>query len=281
MNRAAPLVLLLLLVGCRPDAIHARVQVSPRLAASCIALDVLSMSGEVLHTEQVVRSPGKDTVNIAVFQGKLPQEVRLQARARWGSECEEGTLKANGRSATVDARFEREVGSYTLDLSLSAAEDADGDGFLSGELGGLDCDDSRDARNPAAQEVCDAIEDRNCNGLRGCEDYSACGAGCVWVPASLAFTQGRPESIVGDCAGPITLERLGVSGEPSLPAYETRFTLKSEFPGTIVTLHGMDSANMPTGRRAHTRLRLALKRSSYEEVLLSALKQTWKRGYCC
>ena len=43
-----------------------------------------------------------------------------------------------------------------------AANDADGDGFMSAAAGGTDCDDSNAAIHPDAEEVCDGL-DNNCN----------------------------------------------------------------------------------------------------------------------
>ena len=42
--------------------------------------------------------------------------------------------------------------------------DADGDGFISAALGGLDCDDGDDTTSPAEGETCDGL-DNDCDGL--------------------------------------------------------------------------------------------------------------------
>lgn len=235
MNRAVPLLLLLVLVGCRPDAIHARVQIVPELRATCIALDVLSPKGDVLHTEQVPRPSGKDVVNIAVFQGAWGRDVQFQARALLGTACE-GALLYNGRSAPQTARFERSVGAVTLELSLpSRDEDRDGDGFVSRDQGGADCDDTQSSRHPNAQEACYADADLNCNGLFGCEDTAVCpSTDCAWRPHMLAITyDGMPESVVGRCVGPLVVERQHASGRAAAPGYDTLLTFKNEFPQPV------------------------------------------------
>ena len=231
MNRA-PLLLLVVLVGCRPDAIHARVQIDPEVRATCVALDVLSPEGDVLRTEQVARPPGKDAVNIAVFQGAWGRDVQLQARALWGTACE-GTLVPNGRSQPVAARFERQVGTFDLLLRTPGeGEDRDGDGFLSVEQGGADCDDGRGLQNPGALEVCNASEDRNCDGRLGCEDSACAGkAGCVWPARKLAFKDVVPVR-TGLCTR-MTVERQDASGTPTAPEASTTVTLTRTFPNEV------------------------------------------------
>ena len=214
--KRVPLFLLLVLAGCRQDALHARIQVSPGLKATCVALDVSSPDGTLLSSVQVPRPPGKDEVRVAVFQEELPREVSLQARALWGSACEDA-LVSNGRSEPVAARFEREVGTFELTLrALTSQEDGDGDGFLSRERGGADCDDGRKAQNPGAPEVCDASEDLTCDGKWGCEDSACMGKSeCVW-PARTLVLVGDASVRSGQCSQ-VTVERRDAMGALTRP----------------------------------------------------------------
>src|SRR6218665_603366 len=172
MYRVLP-VLLLVLSGCSdPGAVQARIQFDPDVQATCIALDLLSNDGAVLKTQLVPRSEGKNEANIGVFRGDFPQDIQLQARALWGTECQE-PLFYNGKSQAAPVSFKSGVtGSVTLTLFRpDPSEDADQDGFVAAALGGPDCDDSRGDSSPKAQqEVCDANAALNSNGQLGCDD---------------------------------------------------------------------------------------------------------------
>ncbi|MCK6516500.1 putative metal-binding motif-containing protein, partial [Myxococcota bacterium] len=56
-----------------------------------------------------------------------------------------------------------DVEDSATDTLGAPAEDEDNDGFLSHLAGGSDCDDEDASVNPAAQEVCDGV-DNNCDG---------------------------------------------------------------------------------------------------------------------
>src|SRR5689334_5520097 len=118
MNRVVP-ALLLVLWGCGGDrvALQALIQVDPQLPASCIALDVIREDGTVLQSQKLARLPDRQELRVAIFQGALPRDIQLQARALWGTACEEPLL-ANGWSAPVTARFEPAVGTVSLRLEL-------------------------------------------------------------------------------------------------------------------------------------------------------------------
>ena len=226
MYRVFP-VLFLLLAGCSRDegSVLALIQPDPGLQATCIALDVLSPSGEVIRTQLLPRPEGQQEFRIAVFPGERPQDIQLQARALWGTECQE-PLFYNGRSKAVPARFESGVtGSVTLTLFRpDASEDADQDGFVAAALAGPDCDDSRGDSNPKApQEVCDASADLNCNGQLGCDDATCSTvATCSRVATSLTFMTSPISAGVGECV-PVTVERRDRNGQPAAPNHRTEF----------------------------------------------------------
>ena len=226
----ALLSLVLVLAGChRDDAIRVRVQVPGELKATCVAVDVWASDGREPLTRQVVRQSGRGELVIAVFQGGLPREVQLQARALWGSACDE-TLRPNGRSEVLSTRFmSGEIQDVTLALPEPTAEtDGDGDGFLSQKQEGSDCDDGAAARNPGAAEVCDATADFNCDNALGCAD-ATCTGECAWAPARLVF-KGLDNALAGECAGPVTVERQDDAGHVSFVGYDTRFSLANTFP---------------------------------------------------
>jgi len=232
MNRAAP-ALLLVLLGCGGDqgAFQALIQIDPQLPASCIALDLTTADGTLLQTQKLGRPLDRNELRVAVFQGELPRDIHLQARALWGAACEEPLL-ANGRSAPVTARFERSVGSVTLQLSLPPASlDADRDGFIAREAGGPDCDDTRSPRRPGVQELCDASEDLNCDGLRGCDDATCARQACSRVARSIVFTSPVRRVPAGECSRePVVVERRDALGRPTAPNDATPIELGASLP---------------------------------------------------
>ena len=230
MNRAL-LALLLALAGCSQPSgsLKVLIQVAPELKATCIALDMSSSEGKEVLTKQVVRPNGRERVLIAVYQGTLPSEIQLQARALWGAACD-GTLRPNGHSEVVDAHFvSGEIPDFNLTLAAPSSEaDRDRDGFISRDQGGSDCDDTLESTNPGAQEVCDATADFNCDNALGCAD-ATCTGECAWVPTQLVF-KGLDNALTGECAGPVRVERQDDAGHASFAGYDTRFSLASTFP---------------------------------------------------
>ncbi|MFY0584095.1 putative metal-binding motif-containing protein [Cystobacter fuscus] len=174
---------------------------------------------------------------MAVFRKDLPADVQLQARALWGREGCEGESFYNGRSEPVGVHFEPGTKDVTLTLSPpSAAEDEDRDGFVTSQLGGADCDDKESKRQPQAQEVCDASDDLNCNGQRGCDDSACSPSACSRAPTSLVFSPSDLTTIAGQCSAPVIVERRESDGKPSLAGFATPITLASTF-GPGVTFH--------------------------------------------
>jgi|GEM_PF-2491105 len=226
MYRVLP-VLLLVLSGCSdPGAVQARIQFDPDVQATCIALDLLSNDGAVLKTQLVPRSEGKNEANIGVFRGDFPQDIQLQARALWGTECQE-PLFYNGKSQAAPVSFKSgEVESLTLSLTRPGPdEDSDQDGFVAASRNGPDCLDSRGDANPKAQqESCDASADLNCNGRLGCDDAMCSGVTttCSWVATSLSFKTSPISAGVGECVA-VTVERHDRNGQPTAPNYRTEF----------------------------------------------------------
>ncbi|ATB32614.1 hypothetical protein [Melittangium boletus] len=229
MYRVLP-VLLLVLSGCRdPGAVQALIKLDTGVEASCIALDLQSSDGTVLKTQLVPRPEGKNDANIAVFRGDFPQDLRLQARALWGTrECNE-PLFYNGKSQAPSVSFKSgEVVPVELSLSRPGEEeDSDRDGFVAASLDGPDCDDSTGDANPkAAQDVCDASADLNCNGQLGCDDVTCSAKTCSQVAASLEFTSASVERGVGECVA-VVVERRDRNDEPTAPNYITEIQLGS------------------------------------------------------
>lgn len=229
MNRVVA-ALLLVLWGCGGDrvALQALIQVDPQLPASCIALDVTRADGTVLQSQKLARPLDRQELRVAIFQGALPQDIQLQARALWGAACEEPLL-ANGWSEPVTARFERTVGAVSLRLELPPPSlDADRDGFVSQAEGGPDCDDALPQSRPGVQELCDASADLNCDGLWGCDDSTCSRRACSRAASALVFTSPERQGIAGECSPqPVVVERRDVLGQPAVPNHAIALQLSA------------------------------------------------------
>jgi hypothetical protein len=238
MNRAV-LLLLLVLAGCKRDeAINAIIQIDPELRASCFVLEVRNPEGKVAESDFLRRPDSAEDaeLKVAVYRGNLPADVQLQARAFWGTTCDEPRFY-NGSSEPVAVRFEPGAQTVTLKLSPpSAAEDVDRDGFVASELGGADCDDTRPQRQPQAKEVCDASDDLNCDGRRGCDDATCPAQACSRAPTSLVFNLSKLETTAGQCSQTVAVERHESDGKPSRAGFPTPINLTSTF-GSGVTFH--------------------------------------------
>jgi hypothetical protein len=230
------LLTLLLLVGvtagCHDtrgsEALLARVKLHENQGANCVVLEVLTPEGTALHSERVPRPPGKQELRIALFREQLPEEVTLQARPLWSPSCDTPTQQdlPNGPvSEQVRARFLQKGGSAELLLG-PPEHDTDTDGFADGAKGGPDCMDTRSDTNPAAAEVCDAIEDRDCDALRGCNDPTCAPPDCIPVPSRIAFTQWKDEANIGACTGPFSVARQDDQARESPIAEELTVTLQ-------------------------------------------------------
>ncbi|MFY0575414.1 putative metal-binding motif-containing protein [Cystobacter fuscus] len=249
MNRVVP-ALLLVLWGCGGDrvALQALIQVDPQLPASCIALDVTREDGTVLQSQKLARLPDRQELRVAIFQGALPRDIQLQARALWGTACEEPLL-ANGWSAPVAARFEPTVGAVSLRLELPPPSlDADRDGFVSQAEGGPDCDDALPQSRPGVQELCDASADLNCDGLWGCDDATCSRRACSRTASALVFTSPERQGVAGECSPqPVVVERRDVLGQPAVPNHATALQLSaSSLEATFYADAACRSSLVPT-----------------------------------
>ncbi|WNG23824.1 hypothetical protein F0U62_07115 [Cystobacter fuscus] len=236
MNRAV-LLLLFVAAGCnREETVQAIIQLDPALKASCVFLEVHTPEGKVVESRPLPR-PEDQELRVVVIGRDLPPDVQLQARALWGAAGCEDPLFFNGRSEPVAVHFEPEAQTVTLTLSPPrAAEDEDRDGFVAAELGGADCDDKEERRRPQVQELCDASDDLNCDGWRGCDDSTCSGKTCSRAPASLVFSPSELTTIAGQCSAQVTVERRYADGIPAQAVFPTPITLASTF-GPGVTFH--------------------------------------------
>lgn len=239
MNRVVLLLLVpIALAGCKKDeAVQALIQIDPKQLANCVVLQVLSPEGETLAESTPLPRPDEDRkMTVAIFREKLPADVRLRARAFWGAtKCEEPRYY-NGGSELTPVRFKS--GSQDIDLTVPApseAEDADRDGYVSAEFGGVDCDDRAAQRRPGVQELCDASDDLNCDGRRGCDDATCSAQTCSRAATALVFLPSELSAKAGECTA-VRVERRDSTGATANLNFATPIVLSSSLP-TGVTFH--------------------------------------------
>lgn len=213
MKKLSLLALVVVLSACKGDtidgeAIHAQVLLKPEINASCVLFEVRDPSSqEVLQKRWLTRSD--DSLDVAILRGALPATVAITARPFRDGTCEatgeQGDKKPNGVAKSTTASFAKDPVPVTP-IQLEAGTDADGDGYVSSDTGGSDCQDGATAVNPAAAETCSVQEDLNCDGLKGCQ-ASTCGATACKGPA-VALTMGVTGSSVS--AGTCSAGTLGV-----------------------------------------------------------------------
>ncbi|MDQ3264797.1 MAG: MopE-related protein [Myxococcota bacterium] len=202
--------LLATLAGCSCQgrrALLARVEVTPQLQATCVQLEVASSGGKLLQTVRVERGD-EPSLRIAVFQGELPEQVRIRARALLGAACGD-PLAASTLSNEQPAEFKSgEVPEVVLTLELPGVEvDVDRDGFVATEFGGPDCDDADPYAHPGAVEVCAGGLDNNCDGKRGCADPLCAASSCSNPAARVVITSAPLVLTAGVCSSaPLTLQ---------------------------------------------------------------------------
>jgi hypothetical protein len=89
------------------EALVAVIQLEPGTPATCLSLTVVepdTTPARLLKQTQVPRVAGQDEYRVAVYRAGLPEEVVLQAQARFGSGCSE-PLGLVSSSPAVQQRF--------------------------------------------------------------------------------------------------------------------------------------------------------------------------------
>lgn len=202
MKKLSLVALLVILSACkseRGEAIHAKVLL-PSVSATCVRFEVRDLEDRVLETRWLPRTD--DELRIAIFRGTLPETVKIAARPYKDGDCQGGqeARTPNGPFEAVTASFIKDEVT-TAGLQLRPGTDEDGDGYVSTDAGGADCQDApgQGGVNPGVQEQCSDQTDLNCDGRKGCEAASCAANACVGPPAHLLLTLPAGSVQAGTC----------------------------------------------------------------------------------
>lgn len=208
------------------QALRVRIHVEDGVPATCVRLLVTTADEAVLASSDMVRPLARHELVVALYRGRFPAEVLLQAIALVGPDCPSG--RWNGASAVERAWFvSGRIGEVNVTLPRpSPAEDKDGDGYVGDQLAGPDCDDNAAAVHPGAAEACTLPEDRNCDLLVGCEDASCKGQACLEPAISLAFVTAPQTVPANRCSGQVEVESRDRNGAaaPTLKGLHVAFS---------------------------------------------------------
>jgi hypothetical protein len=211
-----------------------------RVRADCIKLAVLDSSAELKSV--VISRPMDDQLVFGVRQGSdLPRAVRLQVQGLLGNCADLDSLRLNAQADPRPAEFP-ESGVQPVDLTLEPpgpALDADSDGFVAVEKGGVDCRDSGPGAAqvfPGAGQSCDVYEDTDCDGARGCDD-TKCNASPFCANPGDRFTVSATPAITEmlrhECVGPFTVTLENAQG-PRASVRNLQVALSASLAGTSV-----------------------------------------------
>ncbi|MGQ0504339.1 MAG: MopE-related protein [Myxococcaceae bacterium] len=206
---------LLALTSCKQfgPALSVLITVGSDVKARCVQLAAISSDGE-RRTAPMIRGDSTELV-VAVFQEKHPEAVTLEARGYVNEDCS----GLNEISEQLPTSYPKSGATpVTVELkSVTAAADADDDGFRTAAQGGPDCDDANPDIHPGATEVCSDSVDNDCQGGKDCDDVAceaqACGGAAGSSCAGGACTEtacddsadndadGKRDCVDPDCMG--------------------------------------------------------------------------------
>ncbi|MFZ5442060.1 MAG: hypothetical protein ACOZQL_18785 [Myxococcota bacterium] len=219
----------LFVAGCsavpQGNALRVVLETTAGRPETCFAIDVLDAGGATLDSTRFPRLEDRTRYLVAINRAKLPETVRVQARALIGPDCETAD-RPNGVTAPLEVTFDpKQFVEVTLRLT---GADQDGDGFVATASGGLDCNDGTDDISPASTEECFGDVDHDCDGLAACADPDCSGKPCGGPPRRLHFAQVPAAMRPTDC-GAVTLEVLDAEGRVTSPANGALFVPSGPF----------------------------------------------------
>lgn len=200
MRRLLLLLPLFALAGCKDPQDGVRVTVTyEQFVPGCIRVTALDdASGEKRSTDVAVRGTS------AADDGKVVVAVLLPEK--WGTQltvtadafeaplgegaCVSPAVRSHTKGITVQKGDAKKGTPQEVSLAVNAP-DLDGDGYVTTDSGGTDCNDNRDqgeAINPAATELCNNVDDNcdkqedkaffnleaTCTGASGCSGKRIC-----------------------------------------------------------------------------------------------------------
>jgi hypothetical protein len=219
------LIVCFVLAGCAKvpgDVLKVTLLTAEPRIDTCYQVEVSDEAGTPLDSTRFLREEGKTTYLVGVARGSLPATVLVGAKALVGVDCESAT-RINGVSDQKAVAFDP-TGLVEVTLSLTGG-DADRDGFVSTEAGGLDCNDADDTVSPASEEQCSGTLDLDCDGMPSCSDADCSGRPCAGVGTKLAFATVPPRVRVGSCSGALDVEVRDAMDRPTSPSTAGPLTL--------------------------------------------------------
>lgn len=234
------------------------------VASECLVLDGIS-EGNRLSRSLIGRPASRKSFFVGIARGDLPASLEWQVTAMRGQCTAEAEWKVITRSAPVSRTFPA-TGIENFEILVGTPDttlDADGDGYVDKDKGGLDCDDTNRAVHPGVAQDCSSPIDTDCNGRRFCDD-SACSSlsACMRPATGLRFNSTLATLVASDCSGPLEVEAVN-AGMPASVRADTTVVLTPSGPAATGVEFFSDAACMVPATANGVRLPFGVSKATF------------------